>query len=117
MQTQMQNQSRAYTEEEIRDQFLHHVAHLVQYWNSEVGSNVPEDESSRGRLEGLAFSMLSAIDGCSMSLPGFTLKPYPHPTDKQYHIDNDENYYPDDVDIAGGLHELIHSFLKGKPSS
>ena len=48
-----------------------------------------------------------------MALPGFRLAPMSHKDDKQYNIDNGENYFPinneDDVncDIAGGLHEQI----------
>lgn len=103
--------SRAYTEEEIRDQFLRHVRTLSRYWAGLDGSNVEEDRSTEDRLDGLAFSILAAIDGSSTWLPGFKLIPNPHPDDKAYHKERDENYYPDDVDIAGGLHELWHTVL------
>ena len=28
--------------------------------------------------------------------------------DKQYYISQGENYYPEDTDIAGSLHEIFH---------
>lgn len=39
-----------------------------------------------------------------VNLPQFKVIPNPHSTDKDYHIDHGENYYPDDV--GGVLHEL-----------
>jgi hypothetical protein len=48
-----------------------------------------------------------------MSLPAFILAPLPGKEDKQYHIDNEENYYPENhnanikCDIAGGLHDNL----------
>lgn len=101
--------SREYTEEEVRQQFLDHVRHLVNYWDKE--SRVANQKE---RLNGLAFSILSAIDGCSASLPSFILAPLPHEDDKQYHIDNGDNYYPENhkldikCDIAGDLNENFY---------
>jgi len=96
---------REYTEEEVREQFLDHVRMLIDYWDK------VNTETTKDKLEGLAFSICSTIDGCAMDLPGFILAPLPHESDKQYHIDNDENYYPENkeanCDIAGSLHELL----------
>ena len=97
--------SRELTEDEVKDNFLSHIRGTIQYWNSQPGSQI-------SNLEGLAFSILATIDGCA-ELPGFILAPLPHKDDKQYCIDNDENYYPQNsdkivnCDIAGELHKLL----------
>jgi hypothetical protein len=94
---------RAHTTEEVRTKFLDHVTMMVRYWETvQTGG----DKTTRERLEGLAFSMLVMLDGASSGLPKFIVQPDPHPSDRQYHIDQGENYFPeDDCDIAGGLHE------------
>lgn len=94
--------------EEIREEFLSHVHNLVDYWN-----NVDE-RSTKEKLSGLAFSILSTLDGCSAELPSFIVAPLPHEDDKQYHINNGDDYYPENhnsnvnCDIAGELHELFY---------
>lgn len=81
---------------------------LIPYWDS-VENKTPVE-----KMEGLAFSILAAIDGCSMDLPGFILAPYPAKEDKAYHKKNGENYFPYNnrnkikCDIAGSLHENFH---------
>lgn len=100
--------SKEYTEEEVRKQFLDHVRMLVEYWDS------IDKETTKEKLSGLAFSILSAIDGSSVGLPAFVLAPLPHESDKQYRIDNNEDYYPENhesdvkCDIGGTLHELFY---------
>lgn len=102
---------REYTVGEIRKQFLEHIRGLVNYWDG-----IPEKTITE-KLEGLAFSILVVLDGGAMGLPGFIVAPIPHPSDKQFHVEEGEDYYPDNYeiegrikgDIAGELHEL---FLK-----
>jgi len=99
--------SKEYTNDEVRAKFLNHVNHLVKYW-----ANL-ENQTEFDKVEGVAFSILAAIDGCSMDLPGFILAPCPHKDDKQFHIDNGEDYFPRNrnskYDIAGGLHEQLQN--------
>lgn len=94
---------RAYVVEEVRTRFLDHVRGIVTYWENEARA-----PTTREKLEGVAFSILVALDGGSMGVPKFKVIPDPHPSDRQYHIDEGENYFPDDCDIAGGLHEEFH---------
>jgi hypothetical protein len=102
---------RVYTREEVRQQFLDHIATQVQYWD-DPNLNQSQDE----RLSGLAFSILVALDGCSTALPGFVVAPAPHPTDRRYCIAQGEDYYPATpkaaCDIAGGLHELLAGAIR-----
>lgn len=103
--------SKEKTKEEVQDEFLSHIAGMVDYWENEAGS------TTRLKLEGLAFSFLTTLDGCT-NLPAFIVAPVPHPDDKQYAIDQNEDWYPqndDDkvnCDIAGGLHEKINKYFK-----
>lgn len=97
--------SREYTVEEVRTKFLSHIWHLIDYWENE--SRAP---TTRGKLESLAFSIMSALDGCSVELPGFVVAPNPHVSDKLYYQDLGENWFPpleDEVpsDIGGCLHD------------
>lgn len=95
------DETRALTEEEVRNLFLEHIKNMIEYW-------LAENRTEKRKLEGLAFSILVAIDG-ETDLPAFKLIPDPHPEDKQDHIDNGENWFPDDIDIAGCLHELFYT--------
>jgi len=98
----------AYTTDEIREKVLNHIRAMVQYWD-----NLPK-ETTVEKLDGLAFSILTMLDGCTMDLPGFIVAPCPHEDDKSYHLDHKEKFYPDnsnikvDGDIAGCLHELFY---------
>jgi hypothetical protein len=100
--------SKEFTREEVRDKFLKHVRHLINYWDSTRNGG---DQANR--LSGLAFSILVAIDGCAGGLPKFILAPDPHPDDKEFHKNEDENWFPENhanvisADISGGLHELL----------
>ena len=102
-----ERQPREFTKEEARAHLLEHIRGLVQYWANE--SRAVGDEN---KLDGLAFSILSALDGSSGNLCGLLVIPCPAPEDKEYHIDNGENYYADppaealSADIGDGcLHE------------
>lgn len=101
--------SRQYTEDEIKEQFLDHIRMLVHYWD-----NLETNHTQKERLDGLAFSILGVIDGSSVSLPSFILAPLPHEKDKEFAINNNENYYPQNhkvdikCDIGGTLHESFY---------
>lgn len=99
------SEPRAWTEDEIRQKFLEHVAMLTHYWFAETRATRVED-----KLTGLAFSLMAMLDGSSTDIPGFKVIPDPHPDDEAYQRKRGENWYPDDVDIAGSLHEMISRF-------
>jgi hypothetical protein len=120
--------SRAYTSEEIRDQFLSHLVEITKYW-----SRVPAGKSCEEKMSGLVFSILAVLDGAAVDLPSFELVPAPHEEDKEYHVENGDNYYtPIDVTENGilvpgndgeedtlatvhgdsALHELWHEYAR-----
>jgi hypothetical protein len=86
-----------------RDEFLDHVRQMIGYWASEEGSNVPAETSKRDALEGLAFSILVALDG------GAAVGPYVvSPLDLNGRLQWVAR--PEGVgllDIAGELHEVL----------
>ena len=59
----MTSEPRAYTTEEVREQFLRQVSALVLFWET-----VPNDAGELSRAHGVAHSILSMLDGCSMQL-------------------------------------------------
>jgi hypothetical protein len=100
--------SRAYTQKEVQKQFLDSIRDCVNYWDT-----VPlpeENDTVRHRLDGLAFSILNILDGTSTAFPATEIKLSPHPTDKQYHIDNQENWYEPGMSVHGSayLHDEWH---------
>jgi hypothetical protein len=95
-------QPRAYTIDECRDMFLDQIRALADYWATVEQPDGPR--TTRERLDGLAFSVLVMLDGCS-SLPGFQVIPAPHPSDREFCASEGENWWPDDQDIGGGLHD------------
>jgi hypothetical protein len=89
---------------EIRDLFIKHVWAAVDYWKNE------RVEDIRAKLSGLAFSVLTLIDGCDADMPAFILAPAPHKDDKEYCRNHGLNWYPAELtDIGGDLHEIWHS--------
>ena len=95
------NEPRASTECEVRAEFLSHVHLLANYW-----ATLPY-KSAQERCDGLAFSILSMIDGCNAGLPAFEISLSPHQDDKEYHRQEGENgYEPGMVINDCMLHEM-----------
>lgn len=105
--------SREYTPEEVRTMLLKHAKGLVKYWaTTELNDGQPD--TVEYRIEGAMFSLFATLDGCSGALPAFIVAPFPHSTDKQYHADNNENWFPENsetdvnCDVGGSLHHHFH---------
>lgn len=84
--------SRAYTKQEARTQVLEQIRHIAQYW-----ANLP-DKTPLQRTEGMAHTMLGIFDGVGC-LPAFDIVIRPHEDDKQFYIDEDEDYFEDGMVI------------------
>jgi hypothetical protein len=96
--------------DEVREKLLSHIWGMIDYWDKESRA-----ETTRAKMEGLAFSILTALDGGSCALPGFVVAPSPHESDIDFHKEHGENWYPpfeeDHVcDIGGSLHDHFHKF-------
>lgn len=98
--------SRAYTKDEMREEFLEQIRILVNYWGGDSDNKVKE-KTSKEKLDGLAFSILNIFDGSTV-LPAFDIVVRPHKDDKKYNIERGEKYYEDGIcfndDVI--LHEL-----------
>jgi hypothetical protein len=77
----------AYTKEEMREMFLYLCRDIARYWSR------VEDKTPREMCDGVVFSMLNIIDGCSGGFPAaIDLVLEPHPDDKEYNISNNEKW-------------------------
>ena len=100
------NGLRELTPKEVTESFLHQIKTLVDFYETETTKT-----TLRERLDGLALGILAAIDGESILLPSFILAPNPNITDKQYCLDNAQNWMPENnfanvnCNISGGLHD------------
>lgn len=95
---------RAKTKEEVVEEFLDHIRGMITYWEKE-----DRRPDVHGKLEGLAFSILVALDGGSMDMPGFDLTPNPHPSDKECLKERGENWYePIVINDDCQLHERFY---------
>lgn len=107
--------SKELTHTQIRDRLLAKIAVLCRYWENES-----RQSDVRAKLEGLAFSILAELDGESADLPAFIIAPNPHKDDKQFRINRNESYYPENHrvinqingNIAGDLHDHLHEALQ-----
>jgi hypothetical protein len=94
------------TPAECRNRILDQIGSMVSYWEK-------EPVSSRDKLSGLAFSIVSMIDGVVGTVPPLDLIPRPHPGDETILADEGENWFPSGTVINGDvcLHETIHEFI------
>ena len=96
--------SRAKTVEEVREEFLDMMRTYADYW-----ANV-QDRSTPEKLHGLCFSILNIFDGTTLGLPAFDIVVRPHEDEKQFAIDNGEDYYEDGMCINDDcyLHDMYY---------
>lgn len=88
---------------QMRSDFIGAVKCYVNYWSN-------QDVSKKDALDGLAFGILNIIDGMSGSFPcAIDLVMRPHPEDKQYNIDNDDDYIEDGMVINDDV--MLHDGL------
>lgn len=100
--------TRAYTKEEVRDMFLDEIICSAEYWEKDKGT-----PSIKDKLQGLAFSILSMLDGESGSLPGFAVMAESSEEDIEYAKEQQVKYFPlESEDIAGNLHERFLALCK-----
>lgn len=79
--------SEAYTRDEVRDAFLKHLWFIVDQWDT------AERETTREKIAGAMFSLMNVFDGTQCGWPAMNISLSPHADDKQYCIENDENWH------------------------
>jgi len=99
----MPDEPRAFTKEEGCQMFLASLRSMVNYWANDV-----DNQTCTERMEGLVHSILCIIDGVGNSeLPALTLTTDPNPEDKEFLIDEGENYWePTALNESVYLHEM-----------
>lgn len=80
--------SRAKTKKEVIDEFLETIYSIKEYWEKESRA-----ETTKAKLEGCIFSILAMIDGSNANLPAMLISLDPHPSDKQFHKENNEDWF------------------------
>jgi hypothetical protein len=96
---------RARTPEEIRDDFMNTCRSIADYWAGDLRG----EYSCRDRILGALHSWLCVIDGVSAGMPAFDLVASPHPDDKQFCIDEGEDWIEPGTVINADdyLHDLL----------
>jgi len=94
--------SREYTNKEIVEELIEGIKNSIAYWVDRT------DKTNEEIIEGATHSVLCIFDGIT-SLPAFNISVSPHPDDKQYNIDNGDNYYPENKIINDDIymHDLV----------
>jgi hypothetical protein len=98
--------SKAITKEEARDIFIDQCRVIIDYWASQ------NDNTDKEKIEGAVFSIMNIFDGSCGGFPAaIDLVLRPHEDDKQYNIDNGDNWIVDGQVINDDchLHEIIYS--------
>lgn len=99
-----QQDTRAITKEELREQILNQMRVYAREWAA-----LP-NKTEQERCDGLAFSILNIFDGTTAALPAFDIVARPHPDDKRYYQENGENYIEDGTILNDDcmLHDLYY---------
>lgn len=105
--TEAVEKPRPWTSDETADQIVSHCARMAEYW-----ATTPNGGTLEERCHGVAFSLLSGLDGSSMNIPPFDLVPSADESDRDYHIENGENYYIPENVVSTALHERYHRIQK-----
>lgn len=97
--------------EEARLLLVDHIWRMVHYWNGEATAD------RLGALEGLAHSILVALDGENAALPSYHVIPRSVPEDINFLRAHGENWHPifnidHPYDLGGTLHDTFWAIRK-----
>ncbi|HCA5183278.1 TPA: hypothetical protein MW242_002910 [Acinetobacter baumannii] len=92
------------TKEDLRADFIEAMKNTACYW-----ANLP-DLSERERCDGVIFSVMNILDGSGSFPCAIDLVLRPHPEDKQFSIDEGEDYILDGTVINDDV--MLHEMLK-----
>jgi hypothetical protein len=106
---------RAWTKEEVREQILAHIRLMVNYWAQQgrsggLDNHAPGEDVYQAVASGVAFSILTMIDGCAMDICALDLKLSPHPSDRAYNKSQGDNWYKAGMVINDDmmLHDMFY---------
>jgi len=98
---------REMTEEEMAGIIMDDIFDTIYFYEKQ------DQQDTREKLEGLAFSILVLLDG-GANLPRMIVAPDPESGDRQHYIQEGENWIPENQNVkvncnlGGGLHEYFH---------
>lgn len=92
------------TLKEARKKFLEALEADAEYWMSLAR----EGKSMKEIVRGVIFSILVIFDGEHGHLPSMDVVVRPHPSDKEYHIDEDTDYYKDGMVLNDVVEDYLH---------
>ncbi len=103
-----EDEPRAYTEDEVRDMIIEGARQAARYWAAlpDVDAIDGRARTIQDRCDGVAFSILTMLDGCGVTLPALTLKLDPHESDKAFLAEEGENWFEPGMEISTSLHEF-----------
>lgn len=107
-----------YTNEEVTALIMSHVRGLIRYWET---VELDGTKDTQVRLEGLAFSIFSMLDGSTMTLPEFIVAPNPHPLDHTFLEHQGKSWFPMNFganvngNLGGSLYEKFSAFMNKYP--
>lgn len=93
---------RAYTAEEATEMFLDRIRGLVDYWDG------VDKQTTKEKLSGLAFSILTLLDGDTMTLPACYVTLQPHPDDQEFLKGQGDNWFEPATELTWPLHEQFY---------
>lgn len=97
------SEPRAKTAEEVRKEFLDYIRELVNYWEKSDGL------IARGKLNGLAFSILNIFDGTTTKFPAMNISLVSNDDEVALHKSEGTNWYEDGMVINNCvLHRLYY---------
>lgn len=95
---------RPYTPEEMRNEFIKIVQTIVNYWAYKACC-----ENDLAKCRGVAFSILSLLDGNNVYFPGTEITIRPHPQDAEYNKKMGNNWVEDGTILPQPLHEFYYT--------
>lgn len=99
---------RVLTDDEAAEQFLLHCWNIIDYWEKDrtLARGIPY--TLRDKLTGVIHSLLVALDGNSMGIPGMEIRPLVPQHDINYLKKEGKNWFPSNVDISGHLADMLY---------
>ena len=93
----MDKKGHEYTVDECREIFL-------EILESHMEFIIHEDRrpTAREKLDLMIFTFLGILDGNTIGLPAFEVRPIPHESDKEYSQRQGESWWPSGIDIFDG---------------
>ncbi len=89
----------------VREEFLDHIRGIAKYWANESRAQTPQE-----KCDGVAFSILTMLDGCAGMMPAFDVSVSLSEEDRKYYQKEKENWYENGMVINNDvhLHELYY---------